>query len=186
MNDTATLSERMTFEAAARLDPNTASGELTAGRWVPLAKTTWRHGRIAGNILFLLDTYARTHAGWSVAGCNPGIKLSHDPDTLRGPDVAIVRASHCPTGRGAEGWLEGAPDVVAEIIRDGWSASDAAMRAIEYLAAGAKMVWVLDPDPARVMVYTPPNAIRVLRSDEILDGGDVLPGFSCRVAELFE
>jgi Uma2 family endonuclease len=176
----------MTFDAAARLDPDEAPGELDAGRWVPRTKSTWRHGEIAGNVYLLLRLYARENPGWSVSVGDPGTKLGHDPDILRGPDVAIVRAEREPTGRGAEGWLEGAPDVAVEVIGDSQSASELAKKALEYLAAGAKMVWVLDPEPIRLMIFMPPNQIRVLGSDDVLDGGDALPGFSCRIAELFE
>lgn len=186
MGDAATQLDQMTFEAAAQLDPDEAAGELERGRWVPVTRSTWRHGRILIRVGFLLEMYARQHPGWSVSGGDPGTKLSHDPDTLRGPDVGMVRAEREPKGRGVAGWLEGAPDVAVEIMGDSPSASDLAAKALEYLAAGAKMVWVLDPEPERVMVYTPPNQIRVLRRDETLEGGDVLPGFSCRVGEMFE
>lgn len=186
MGDAATRLEQMTFEAAARLNPDESPGELDAGRWVPVTKNTWRHGEIAGNVYLLLRIYAREHPGWSVAVGDPGTKLGHAPDVLRGPDVAIVRADRRPTGRGTEGWLEGAPEVAVEVIGDSQSASELTAKALEYLAAGAKMVWVLDPEPGRVMVYTPPNQIRVLRSEDVLDGADVLPGFSCRVSEMFE
>lgn len=186
MGEAATKLDPMTFEAAARLDPDEAPGELDAGRWVPVTRSTWRHGEIAGNVYALLRVYARMHPGWSVSVGDPGTKLAHDPDVLRGPDVGIVQAERRPKGRGAAGWLEGAPDVAVEIVGDSQSASELAAKALEFLDAGAKMVWVLDPEPERVMVYTPPNQIRVLRRDEVLDGGDVLPGFSCRVAEMFE
>jgi Uma2 family endonuclease len=186
MGDAAIRLDPMTFEAAARLDPDEAPGELDGGRWVPVTRSTWRHGEIAGNVYLLLRVYARQHPGWSVAVGDPGAKLGHAPDVLRGPDVAIVRAERRPQGRGKEGWLEGAPDIAVEVMGDSQSASDLAAKALEHLTAGAKMVWVVDPAPERVMVFSPPNQIRVLRRDEVLDGGDVLPGFSCRVAEMFE
>jgi Uma2 family endonuclease len=59
-------------------------------------------------------------------------------------------------------------------------------KAAEYLAAGGRLVWVVDPDAEQVIVVTPPNAFRVLGREDTLDGGDVLPGFACKVAELFE
>ena len=176
----------MTFEDAARLDPDSEPGDLVRGEWVPVTKNTWRHGEIAINVGVLLKHYARTNAGWSVAVGDPGTKLGRDPDVLRGPDVAIVRAARRPTGRGAEGWLVGAPDVAIEVIGDGQSLSELTKKALEYLGAGAKMVWVLDPDPQRVMLFTPPDRVRILGPGDALEGGDVLPGFRCEVAELFE
>jgi Uma2 family endonuclease len=176
----------MSFDEAARLDPDRRPGELDAGRWVPVTRSTWRHGQIVGNVYVLLRAYARAHPGWSVSVGDPGTKLGHDPDVLRGPDTAIVRADREPTGTGAAGWLDGAPDVAVEVVGDAQSVSEVTRKALQYLAAGGRMVWLLDPGPRRLLLFTPPSALRVLGPDEMLDGGDVLPGFSATVAELFE
>ncbi len=178
--------KRMTFEDAARLDPDSRPGELVEGRWVPVTNNTWRHGEILLNVCVLLAAYAKKAGGWSVSAGDPGTKLRRNPDTLRGPDVAIVRAERVPTGKGAEGWLEGAPDVAVEIMGDAQPPSALSKKALEYLAAGAKAVWVVDPEAESVMIYTPPDHVRVLSKDERIDGGDALPGFGCRVGELFE
>jgi len=186
MSNPALQQERMTFHDAARLDPDEHSGELDEGRWVPVTKNPWRPGRVIFNVCFVLGQYAKQHPGWSISAGDPGTKLARNPDRLRGPDVGMVRAEREPTGKGVDGWLEGAPDVVVEVIGDGQSSSELAKKALEYLAAGAKVVWVLDPDPQTVVLFMPPNRVQILGRDEILDGGDVLPGFSCKVAELFE
>jgi Uma2 family endonuclease len=175
-----------TFADAAGLDPDRWSGEVERGKWVPVTRNTWSHGEIVGNVYAVLRAYARHHGGWSVSVGDPGAKLAHDPDTLRGPDVGVVRRERRPTGRGSEGWLEGAPDLAVEVAGDAQTASGLARKALEYLGAGGRMVWIVDPEPRRVMVFLPPNQLRVLGPDDELEGGDVLPGFRCRVAELFE
>jgi Uma2 family endonuclease len=186
MSDTVRRKDEMTFEEAARLDPDTHAGEIDAGRWVPVTKSTWRHGEIMAAVTGVLRSYAREHPGWAVACGDPGTKLARDPDVLRGPDVGIVRSERKPTGRGAGGWLDGAPDVAVEILGDSQPVTELVRKALEYLAAGAGMVWLLEAEPRRVMVLTPPNQVRILGAHETLDGGDVLPGFSCRVEQLFE
>ncbi|MBI3185548.1 MAG: Uma2 family endonuclease [Myxococcales bacterium] len=182
-----TLGQRpMTFDEAARLDPDRQPGEIDRGRWVPVTKSTWRHGEIAGNVYAALREYARKNPGWSLSVGDPGTKLAHDPDVLRGPDVGMVRTERKPAGKGARGWLEGAPDLAVEVLGDEQSAAELTRRALEYLTAGARMVWVLDPEAMRLMLFTPPDHVRVLGQDDTLDGGDLLPGFACRVGELFE
>jgi Uma2 family endonuclease len=176
----------LTFADAASLDPDEQAGELDAGRFELMTRGTWRHGAVAANIVVLLKTYAKQNPGWSVATADPGAKLAGDPDVLRKPDVAIVRAERVPTGRGVDGWLDGAPDLAVEVVGDSQTHSDLARKALEYLRAGGKMVWVVDIDRARVVLYTAPDHVRVLGSEETLDGADALPGFRCRVAELFE
>lgn len=177
---------RMTFAEAAALDPDREGGELEAGRWVPATRSTWRHGEVMANIVVVLKAYAREHAGWRVAAGDPGAKLQHDPDVLPGPDVGVIRAERRPTGRGEAGWLEGAPEVAVEIAGDGQAMSSLLKKAMEYLAAGSKMVWVLEPAAEMVTVVTPPNQVRVLDAEEALDGGEALPGFRCEVRALFE
>lgn len=175
----------MTFAEAAQLDPDAQPGELVDGEWVPMTKNPWRHGEIVLAIGFLLKLYAREHPGWSVSAADPGVKLARNPDRLRGPDVAIVRADRVPVGKGADGWLDGAPDVAVEVVGDSQSISDMTKKALEYLSAGARMVWIVDADPRRVVLFTPPNQVQILGADDTLDGGEVLPGFQCKVAEMF-
>jgi Uma2 family endonuclease len=177
----------MTFEQAAELDPDLYPGEIADGEWIPVTKSTWRHGEVAMNTGFRLKQYSMQHPGvWSVVCGDPGTRLRRNPDILRGPDVAVTQVERKPTGKGAEGWLEGAPDLVVEVVGDRQTASELARKGLEYLAAGAQIVWVLDPDPETVMVLTPPNHLQILGAGDTLDGGDLLPGFSCPVSELFE
>jgi len=176
----------MTFEAAAQLDPDEQGGEIVDGVWIPVTRATWRHGEIIFTIAYLLKAYARQHPGWSVSGADPGVKLARNPDKLRGPDAGMVRAERAPTGKGVDGWLEGAPDLAIEVVSDSQTISEMTKKALEYIAGGAQMVWLVDPEPRRVVLFTPPNQVKILGTDDLIDGGTVLPGFSCKVSELFE
>ncbi len=175
-----------TFERAAALDPDESPGEIVDGAFVPVSRSTWCHGAIVATIVVLLKLYARRQPGWSVATGDPGTKLRRSPDSLRGPDIGVVRKERVPTGKGEAGWLQGAPDLAVEVAGDSQTVQDLKDKGQEYLDAGARMVWVVDPGAARVVVMTPPDQQRELGAGELLDGGDVLPGFSCQVAELFE
>ena len=150
-----------------------------------MTRATWRHGEIVLQIAFVLKLYPKEHGGFSVAVADPGVKLAHNPDRLRGPDVGAVKKERVPTGKGADGWLEGAPDVAVEVMSDNQSISEMTQKALEYLAGGAKMVWLVDPEPRRLVLFTPPNNVQIIGPDDTLDGGDVLPGFRCLVTELF-
>lgn len=174
----------MTFEEAAKLDPDVHPGEIDGGVWVPMTRSTWRHGVILSNIVFLLKLHARANPGFSVSAADPGVMLSRDPDVLRGPDVAVVRNDRVPTGKGVAGWLDGAPDLAVEVVGDGQSVTGMLKKAAKYLSAGAQAVWVVDPDPRQVAVITA-HGVVVLEAGETLDGGEALPGFSCKVEELF-
>lgn len=108
----------MTFADAARLDPDREAGELDDGEWKPVTRNTWRHGQIVAKLTFLLQLWARDRPAWLVATGDPGTKLSRDPDVLRDPDIGVIRADRMPAGRGADGWLDGAPDLAIEVFGD--------------------------------------------------------------------
>lgn len=175
----------LTFEDVAQFDTSSQAGELEAGTWVPVTRSTWLHGEIVANITVLLGLYVREHREFSLSTGDPGTRLARAPDVLRGPDVAVVASERKPKGTGVDGWLDGAPDLVVEVVGDAQSPAKLVSKVLEYLHAGARMVWVVDGLARRVIVYTPPNATAVVGPDDELTAGDVLPGFVCRVNELF-
>lgn len=174
-----------TIERAAALDPDTSPGEIESGEFVSVSRNSWRHGEIMLTIGILLRAFARANPGWRVAVGDPGAKLKRSPDILRGPDVGVIRESRVPTGKGADGWLEGAPDLAVEITGDSQTATGLLQKALEYLRAGAQRVWIVDTDAERLLVLSPPDHIQILGPTDILEGDDVLPGFRCEVSELF-
>jgi Uma2 family endonuclease len=58
-------------------------------------------------------------------------------------------------------------------------------KAKEYLFAGVRVVWIINPRDREVVIVTEPLEYRTLESEATLDGGEVLPGFTCKVADLF-
>ena len=175
-----------TFERAAELDPDKNPGDLERGRFIPLTKSTLRHGRIMVNIAALFRAYSREHPEWMAVAGDPGCKLEHDPDTLRGPDVALVARDRAPEGRGAEGWLDGAPELAVEIFGDSQTVSELLKKAGEFLAAGTRMVWLVDPDNERVTVITQEGPHTIVGREGSVDGGELFAGLACPVAEFFE
>jgi Uma2 family endonuclease len=176
----------MTFDAASKLDPDASRGEIERGEFISLTNSTWRHAFILINIGSLLRSYVRTHREWKVGGGDPGCKLEHDPDTLRGPDVGLVRRERLPTGKGAQGWLEGAPELVVEILGDSQTVAELLKKASEFLTAGARMVWLVEPDAERVLVITAESVTRVFGKNDMLDVSESFPGLAFPVADVFE
>ncbi len=62
---------------------------------------------------------------------------------------------------------------------------EAAEKAAVWLAAGALMVWNVFPKTRTITVHRPGAEPLTLSEDETLDGGEVVPGFRCRVGEVF-
>ena len=55
----------------------------------------------------------------------------------------------------------------------------------EYLSAGAKLVWVVNPKRRTVTIHRPGSELRIIRGNDLLEGEDVIPGFSCKIDEIF-
>lgn len=59
-------------------------------------------------------------------------------------------------------------------------------KALAYLEAGTRLVWVLEPVAKTVTIYRSETDIEILTYEATLTGEEVVPGFSCPVAYLFE
>jgi Uma2 family endonuclease len=115
-----------------------------------------------------------------------GFVLSEDPPTVRAPDLAFIAASRIPAEGGRTGFARVVPDLVIEIISPSNTAAEIRARVYDYLDAGTRLVWALEPGARRVTVYSSAEEIRVLGERDELDGGEVLPGFRVEVLEVFK
>ncbi|PYS57930.1 MAG: Uma2 family endonuclease, partial [Acidobacteria bacterium] len=84
-----------------------------------------------------------------------------------------------------KGYRQGAPDLVVEVLSPSDTMKKVEAKVAQWLEAGARMVWVVSPKLRTVTVYRSLTNIVVLTEKDTLDGGDVVPGFQIRVAEIF-
>jgi Uma2 family endonuclease len=167
-------------------DPD-ARLELVAGVVHHMTPAGAGHGMIGVRLVVLLDGHVRPRRLGAVFGPDTGFWLRRDPDTVRAPDVAFVAAGRLPPdGVSMRGFLELAPDLAVEIRSPGDRTRGSRAKIAEYLAAGVRQVWVVDPPARAVTAHGPGGASPTAREGEELDGGDVVPGFRCAVAALFE
>ncbi|MCS7186370.1 MAG: Uma2 family endonuclease [Armatimonadetes bacterium] len=177
--------KKMTLDEVKQLNPDEQPGELVRGVFLPMSRPTIQHGRLMARIARLIGNFVETKMLGEVIVGDSGFVLDKEEQTLRGPDVAFISKERIPSEGLPDDWWEGAPDLAVEIVSRSQTAHELARKALDYLQAGTKIVWVVDPESKTVAVYTPPNHIRILREDETLDGGDVLPEFKVQVKELF-
>jgi Uma2 family endonuclease len=104
---------------------------------------------------------------------------------MRGPDVAYVERSRLE-GQDPERLIRGVPDLAVEIDLTSAKKPGGQERILEYLEAGVRLVWAIDPRTRTAMVYRPDGSARLLRSEDAFDGEDVLPGFQLPLSDLFE
>ena len=104
------------------------------------------------------------------------------PKSIRKADVSAILADRVP--RTQISHFAGAPDVVVEVISPSDRWADVRNKVQEWLDAGARIVWLAAPSSGEVTVYRRGQRSRTLIEGEVLDGEDVLPGFSVEVSRL--
>ena len=158
--------------------------ELLRGEIIVSPSPSYRHGKAQSRFAAVLVRYA-DETGLGVVVTESGFRLHRDPDTVLGPDVAFIRTDRLPPDADDTTYLELAPDLVVEVVSPSNSLAEMHDKVLTYLEAGVRMVLVLEPKRRTVTVHTPDRVARTLVVGETLDGGDVLPGFSVPVADLF-
>ena len=155
--------------------------EYFNGALIPIAPTTMEHGEISMNLSLLLGLHVRENQLGRLYMAGTGFKLDA---RLVKPDVAFVSLARLPDDRREVFSIP--PDLAVEVL----SPSDIQYRVIEkalaYLDAGTRLVWVIEPVGKTVTVYRSKIDIKTLTSEDTLTGEDVVEGFSCQVAQLFE
>jgi Uma2 family endonuclease len=160
--------------------------ELSRGRLIPVSPSSPRSNEIAIEVARRLGNHVREHKLGRFGGSEGGFLLASDPDTVRAPDVWFVRADRVPGGRMPEKFFVGAPDLVVEVLSPTDRPGDIWRRVGEHLEAGARLVWVLDPNTTSAAVFPPDGWPILLGPDDVLDGGDVVPGFRLPLREVFD
>jgi Uma2 family endonuclease len=178
----ATIDEITTAEQLFKA--NLQHCELIRGELVMMSPAGFDHGRFAWRIGTKLDNFVTSRGLGVMVSAEAGFQIARDPDTVRAPDVAFVRAERIPPG-GVKGFFQGPPDIAVEVVSPGDRASEVMAKAQDWLQAGCLIVLVVDPETRTITVYRSPSEIAVLSEADTLTGGDVLPGFSVLVAEVF-
>lgn len=177
----------MTAEELLRLPTGMGERyELVEGELRIMSPAGSRHGRIALRLGSFLEQAARQGRLGETFGAETGFVLSQHPDTVRAPDAAFVAAARIPAGGLPDGFFPGAPDLAVEVISPSEAAADINRKVTEYFQAGARLVWVVYPDMRQVVVFRSARASVALAADDTLDGGELIPGFACPVANIFE
>jgi len=166
-------------------DPD-ARFELAAGVVQPTTPAGGAHGVVAAKLLYLLLAHVLPRRLGAVFPGDTGFVLRRGPDTLRCPDVAFVAGDRLPPGGVRRGFPELAPDLAVEVRSPTDRTRASRAKVAEYLGFGVREVWTIDPDARTVTAHAPEGTARRLDEGDALDGGDVVPGFRCAVAELFE
>ncbi len=138
------------------------------------------HDAIVAHIIVLLAPFVK-NLGF-LAASSAGFRMV--TGNIRSPDVSFVLRERLPEGKPPKGFMDGAPDLAIEVISPNEDWADMGRKLGEYFMSGAKQVWLIDPDAVTVTVYKSLTDVQVFHADDEIAGGDLLPEFWCKVADL--
>jgi Uma2 family endonuclease len=180
----SSITQRLLTVEEFQLLPGSEHKELVRGEVIEVMPPSKEHGAVALAIGTLLRLWAK-HGGGQ-AGVEAGFLLTHDPDTVRGPDVYYVSASRVPSDDKSKAFWTIAPDLAVEVVSPSETADEVREKVRDFLTAGTPMVWTVYPRSREVVVHTADGLARTFADEDVIEFPEVLPGFSCKVAELFE
>ena len=159
--------------------------ELIEGELKQLAPAGHNHGRIVMELAVPLGQYVKTAKLGKVYAAETGFKISSNPDTVIAPDIAFIRQERVEAVGRAKGYWEGPPDLAVEVTSPNDTVSEVEEKVQAWLDSGARQVWIISPRLRTVTVYRSLSDILTLTEKDALDGGEVIPGFSIPVADIF-
>ena len=171
----------MTADELLELPDDGNLHELVAGELTTMSPAGAGHGVVSSRIAIRLGQYVLDRKLGETFSSDTGFLLQRDPDTVRAPDTAFVSAARFVR---TKKYFPGAPDLAVEVISPTDTFHEVETKVREYLRAGARMVIVINPESRSAIVNTSGATVR-LGEDDVLDGGDVVPGWRLPLSELF-
>ena len=155
--------------------------EYVKGVLKPMSPPTMEHGEVSMSLILPLGTYVRDKKLGHLYPADTTFKLG---DRIVKPDIAYISTERLPENRRQGSPI--APDLAVEVASPSDSLYDITEKALAYLEAGTRLVWVIEPVAKTVKVFRSERDIRLLTQDDTLLGEDVIEDFSCAVEKLFE
>jgi Uma2 family endonuclease len=184
MSEPPSAPSALTAEELLYLSAPDKQTELVRGRLLVREPPGYRHGVVVSRISRLIANHVHDHGLGIVVAAETGFKLFSNPDTVRAADAAYVSHHRTPDPPPL-GYPALAPDLVVEVISPNERAGEIQAKVSDWLTAGSRLVWVIDPDRKRAVVYREDGSVDLLANQDALGGEDVLPGFSCSLGEVW-
>jgi Uma2 family endonuclease len=164
--------------------------ELIEGEIEEMAPAGGEHGVITVKMTVRVGGFVEANDLGYVTAAETGYVLHRrtvGKDTVLAPDMGFVAKQRATEGLPKQ-FVPFAPDLAVEVISPSESYTKVARKVALYLRYGTRLVWVIDPSNKTVQVHALEDGVqaaKTLGEDSTLTGGDVLPGFTLSVRELF-
>ena len=158
--------------------------ELVRGELRKMAPASHSHGRRGNRVNYSLSEHVYGNRLGEVYLAETGFIIETNPDHVRAPDVAFVRQERVESAEDTDGYFPGAPDLAVEVISPSDRYTEVEEKVADWLEAGTLMVIVVNPRNGTVQVHRSDGKVELTEADT-LGGGDVVPGWSMPVADIF-
>ena len=176
----------VTAEELLEMNSRGIKGELIQGVLSQVMAAGGQHGEIAMVLGAAMLAVVRPNRLGRVTGTDSGVLLDLENHVVREPDIAFFSAGKLPPGEVVAGYYQVVPDLVVEIASPGDTNAEVNDKCRMWISYGVSMVWELHPQWRSVSMHRASQSIVILTEDDTLDGGDVLPGFSIPVRDIFD
>ncbi len=183
---TTTKQKLLTAADLLRLYSKGIRGELIRGELCETMSAGVTHGKIVVNLTIELGAFVKPRRLGSLMASDTGIILERNPDTVREPDIAFISAAKMPIGIDIPGYSEAVPDLVVEIASPNDSRREVDDKVQMWLSYGVRLAWAVFPNTRTVESHPQRGAPTLLTATDALDGADVLPGFTCKLSDIFD
>ncbi len=175
----------VTAEELLRSPDDGLRRELVRGEVRQMAPAGNVLGSIAMNISTPLDRHMRSNGLGVAFAAETGFRISENPDLVRAPDTAFVRQERVETVGEMEGYWPGASDLTVAVVSPNDRFSEVEEKVADWLATGARMVLIANPQGRTVTVRRSGREALIPSEGETIDGGEVVPGWTLPVADVF-
>ncbi len=158
--------------------------EVVNGELIAMGSASAKHGYHVSLIHIILGAYVRSQK----------IGFTFDSDTSFKMKSGNRHSPHCSffskerlrsLGGIPKGYIEGSPDLVVKVLSDDNTVGGIHNKIVEYFENGSRLVWIIHPEEKYVLVYRRPEPAALKRPGDILEGEEVIPGFTLDLSEFF-
>ncbi len=160
--------------------------ELIQGELVRVSPSAIKSNFVLSNIHGELFLFLRTNPVGRLSVAEGGFLVESDPDTVVAPDVAFIATANLPEAIPERGYLPVRPDLIVEVISPSDERREIETKQALYDRIAVPIVWWIDPRRETASIHVPGQPVQHLDRTGELDGGDVLPGFTVKLADIFD
>ena len=176
----------LTAEAMFATSSTLGRAELLDGELIRMSPAGFEHGSIALKLAWPIARYVEEHQLGIVCAAETGFLLKRNPDTVRAPDLAFVSQARVDRVGPVKGYWPGCPDLVAEVVSPHDIDSEVQEKALAWIEAGCRIVWIVDPKLKHVTEYRSETTIRVFTVKDRLAASDVFGDWFIEIGKLFQ